>query len=102
MAAHARRVRDRVVVVDVATFAIDGRVRAGQSPAHGGMAEVDVIPLHYVVAQGAGSGSTRLHVIRSCRRHVIFLMAPEAVRRSSHKLVIDVALRTSDGSVRAL
>ena len=102
MAAHARRVGDRVVVVDVASFAIHGRVRAGQSPALGSMTEMDVAPLHVIVAQRAGRGSTSLYVIRTGRVHVILLMAPEAVRWSSHKLVINVALRTSDVGVRAL
>jgi hypothetical protein len=94
MAANACGIRDGVVVVDVARFATDGCVHPGQRPAFRCVTKVNVSPLGCVVTHRASGRLTALRVIWRRCRHVILLMAREAIGRRPNKLAVDVALRT--------
>jgi len=101
VAAYASGVLDAVVIVDVAGFATDGCVHPSQGPTLGRVTEVDVSPLGGVVAHSAGGRLAGLRVIRCRRRHVILLMAREAIGGRPDELAVDMALRTRDVYVPA-
>jgi len=104
MAADTSRVRIRqvVVVVDVALRARHGRVSAGQRESCRGMVKRSLCPRSRVVALLTSCRETGLNVIRIRGAVEVFDMARSAIGRRADKLTIDVALRAGHADVRAL
>jgi len=103
VATDARRVRRRQVVVPVhvALAALDCGVCAGKREARGRVIERRTGPVRRRVALLARRRETRLHVIRIGCAIEIFYMARCAIRRSSHELVVDMALRAGNAGMSA-
>ena len=103
MAGHATRVRavQRVVVVDVALRALQGRMRAGQRESGSRVIEGRSIPGRRIVALRAGLREIRLHVIRLGRTLEILQVAGHAGRAGQIVVAVHVTLRALNGGVRA-
>lgn len=101
VATHARRIRQVVVIVDVALRALHGGVRAGQSESHCTVIEAGGNPCRRGVTLLAGLRESRLHVVGIRRALEIFQMAAHAGCRRTFELIIDVALVALQRRVRA-
>jgi len=90
-----------VVVVDMALRASDGNVRASQRERRVVVIEGGPSPGGCGVASLAGGGETRRDVGRSSGCVEVCLVASVASGGQGCVVVVDMALRTSDGDVRA-
>jgi len=102
VARHAGRYGDAVVVVDVALRAGNRNVRSGEGKSRGRVVERRRLPRHRVVALLAGLRETLLSVIWVRGALVVLKVTRDASLGRQIVVVVDVALRTSDGGVRSV
>jgi len=103
VATDAGRVRGGqvVIAVHVALRALHRRVRTAQREAGRRMIKRRIVPRRRVVALLARGRESRRHVVRIGRAIEILHVARTAIRRRSHKLIIDMACRTGHADVRS-
>ena len=103
VAAHASRVRagQVVIVIHMALHALHAGMGARQRESSRGVIEVRTVPRGGVVTLLAGLRETRSDVVRICGRLEVFQVAAHTRGYRQVVIVVDVALRALQGSMRA-